>query len=323
MPYLNEAKVIGSMAMEPELTMLHNGIPYCYFAIRMVQRTPDGEISEDYLRIIVYGDVAVKVVRDYHMGDLVFCEGRLSPKQWRNAAGREEYEVHFVAEKTERLAMGDGMLPPVTIEEAANAKAAAFRMKEDTYIHSDTYRFRGAKDPNPPKLFSPQPNPNGTWHIPDNYLKQEALSWVEKEQERRRQKLAKYGYGDPAEHKPAANMTEAERIAAMLVSWTMPRTEDGQWAVLPNGKTIPLNEYHDILKRQDAMLAKQSSEALVAIMDMARKRGVVFPQDIKVEQPQQKEENENPPSETQPAQQQQQVKPIVVGSSDPKAYFKD
>ena len=80
MPYLNEAKIIGHMAHEPEMSMLANGVPYCYFAIRMVQRTPDGEVSEDFIRVIAYGDMAVTVARDIRMGDLVLCNGRLSPK---------------------------------------------------------------------------------------------------------------------------------------------------------------------------------------------------------------------------------------------------
>ena len=43
MPYLNEARVMGSMANKPEMAMMQNGCPYCYFAVRMVQKMPDGK----------------------------------------------------------------------------------------------------------------------------------------------------------------------------------------------------------------------------------------------------------------------------------------
>lgn len=317
MPYLNEVRVIGAMAHEPELTMLHNGVPYCYFAIRMVQRTPEGEIAEDYLRIISYGDMAVKLVREFHLGDLMFCSGRLSPKQWENAAGREQYEMHVIAERIEKLAMGDGFLPAVTIDEAANAKASAFRMKEDAFIHSDTYRFRGVRDPNPPKLFSPQPVEDGSWHIPEEYMKQESLQWISREKERARAKKDGFGYS-PYAHTITDRM-EAERIAAMLVSWNLPRSEDGQWVRIPHGKNLHVSQYFEMLKKQDELLKAQTPEMLTAIMEMAHDRGVVFPQDVKREA---EHQQQKPVADEPSPQPPQQPKP-VVGSSDPKAYFKD
>lgn len=323
MPYLNEAKVIGNMAMEPELSMLKNGVPYCYIAVRLVQRTPDGVVAEDFIRVITYGDSAVKVARDFHVGDLVFCAGRLSPKQWRNAADHEEYELHFVADHVERLAMGDGLLPPVTIDEASNAKAGAFMMGEEGFIHSDTYRFRGVRDPNPPKLFSPQPNPDGTWHIPDEYVKQESLEWIAREKKRSSRTKAEYGMGDARKANPAANMDEAARIAAMLVSWNLPLSDDGQRARLPNGQIVPAAKYFDVLRRQDALMARQTPEMAAAITEMAHQRGIVFPQDAKRMQEEAERQQQMQQQQQQQTQVQDEPKPIVVGSSDPKVYFKD
>lgn len=313
MPYLNEAKIIGHMAHEPEMSMLANGVPYCYFAIRMVQRTPDGEVSEDFIRVIAYGDMAVAVARDIRMGDLVLCSGRLSPKQWRNAAGREEYQLHFVAEEIERLAMGDGMLPPVTIADAAKAKAAAFRCGEDGFIHSDTYRFRGVKDPNPPKLFVPQPNDDGSWTVPEEYVSQEAATWIAKEKRRQKQKQETYGLGDPAKTSPAKNNTEADRIAASLVSWNLPRTEDGKMVRLPNSRLLPVSRYNVLLKAQEAILSRQTSSIRERIIELAQKRGVVFPTAIVGTTQQNVSPMQQPPPQQQP----------VVGSSNPDAWFKD
>lgn len=311
MPYLNEAKIIGHMAHEPEMSMLANGVPYCYFAIRMVQRTPDGEVSEDFIRVIAYGDMAVTVARDIRMGDLVLCNGRLSPKQWRNAAGREEYQLHFIAEEVERLAMGDGMLPPVTITDAAKAKAAAFRCGEDGFIHSDTYRFRGVKDPNPPKLLVPQPNDDGSWTLPEEYVSQEASTWISKEKRRQRQKQETYGLVDDLKTKPVKNNVEADRIAASLISWNLPMTEDGKMVRLPNSKTLSVSRYNVLLKAQEAILSRQTPTAKARIIEIAQKRGIVFPQIIM-------DEMQQNVAQTQPQPQQP-----VVGSSNPNAWFKD
>lgn len=311
MPYLNEAKIIGHMAHEPEMSMLANGVPYCYFAIRMVQRTPDGEVSEDFIRVIAYGDMAVTVARDIRMGDLVLCNGRLSPKQWRNAAGREEYQLHFIAEEVERLAMGDGMLPPVTITDAAKAKAAAFRCGEDGFIHSDTYRFRGVKDPNPPKLLVPQPNDDGSWTLPEEYVSQEASTWISKEKRRQRQMQETYGLVDDLKTKPVKNNVEADRIAASLISWNLPMTEDGKMVRLPNSKTLSVSRYNVLLKAQEAILSRQTPTAKARIIEIAQKRGIVFPQIIMDEMQQ------------NVAQTQPQLQQPVVGSSNPNTWFKD
>ena len=320
MPYLNEARIIGHMAHEPEMSMLANGVPYCYFAVRMVQRTPDGEVSEDFIRVIAYGDMAVTVARDIRMGDLVLCSGRLSPKQWRNAAGREEYQLHFIAEEIDRLAMGDGMLPPVTIMDAAKAKAAAFRCGEDGFIHSDTYRFRGVKDPRPPKLFVPQPNDDGSWTVPEEYISQEATTWIANEKRRQKQKHDEYGLGDPKKASPADNNVEADRIAASLISWNLPRTEDGQMVKIPNAKTLPVARYNAILKSQEAILSRQTPSIRERIIELAQKRGVAFPTAIVGETRQNVAQMQQPvASRPQPPPQQ----PPVVGSSNPDAWFKD
>lgn len=319
MPYLNEARIIGHMAHEPEMSMLANGVPYCYFALRMVQKTPDGEVSEDFIRVIAYGDMAVTVARDIRMGDLVLCNGRLSPKQWRNAAGREEYQLHFIAEEIERLAMGDGMLPPVTIADAAKAKAAAFRCGEDGFIHSDTYRFRGVKDPRPPKLFVPQPNDDGSWTVPEEYVSQEAATWIAKEKRRQKQKQDDYGIVDALKTHPVKNNIEADRIAASLISWDLPRTEDGQMVKIPNAKTIPVARYNALLKAQEAILLRQPPSIRTRIINLAQKRGVVFPPSFAEETQQNVAQMQQPVS---PMQQPQPQQP-VVGSSNPDAWFKD
>lgn len=320
MPYLNEARIIGHMAHEPEMSMLANGVPYCYFAIRMVQRTPDGEVSEDFIRIIAYGDMAVTVARDIRMGDLVLCNGRLSPKQWRNAAGREEYQLHFIAEEVERLAMGDGMLPPVTITDAAKARAAAFRCGEEGFIHSDTYRFRGVKDPNPPKLFVPQPNDDGSWTVPEEYVSQEASTWIAKEKKRQKQKQDDYGIVDALKTQPVKNNIEADRIAASLISWNLPRTEDGQMVKIPNAKTLPVARYNAILKSQEAILSQQAPSIRERIIDLAQRRGIVFPQSIIGETQQNVAQTQQLAA---PRTQPPSVQQPVVGSSNPDAWFKD
>lgn len=330
MPYLNEARVIGNMANKPEMDFLSNGVPYCYFAVRIVQNMPDGTLAEDFLRVISYGDTAVFVVRELDLGDLVLCSGRLSPKQWQTANGIEEYRLHFIAENVELLAGSDGLMPIVTIRDASKAKAAAFRMGEDGRIHSDTYRLRGARDQHPPKLFEPQPTPGGAWTIPEGYLKQESLAWIEKEKERREAKRNEYAMKEtpPLDIKDAEDRTEALRIAASLLPWNLPRTSDGLYVRIPGGKCIPASQYDAIIASQDRILSQQGKAARDFIMNAAAARDVFIQaasNDMRRQEREsrQKDELEIVDGEKTPTPSPLPQASPPVGSSNPDAWFKD
>jgi single-stranded DNA-binding protein len=330
MPYLNEAKVMGNMANKPEMAMLANGVPYCYFAVRMVQKTPEGNIAEDYIRVVSYGDTATMVCRECDFGDLVLCVGRLSPKQWMTEAGREEYQLHFIAEAVQKVADGEGLMPPVTLDEAANAKASAFRSGEDELIHSDTYRFRGVRDPRPQKLYHPQPKPVEGWTLPEHYVSQESMAWMKNEEDRMRKKRETFG---SLQHPPlnlsnADDRTEAHRIAATLIPWNLPRTNDGMYVRIPRSKCIPISNYIAILKAQNELLNSQPDDVRRLILDLASKRDIFLKAS---EDEARKTENEKRKAEEQRqremAETPQETTPVaaepkrVVGSSDPNDWF--
>ncbi len=336
MPYLNEARVMGSMANKPEMAMMQNGCPYCYFAVRMVQKMPDGKIAEDYIRVISYGDTATMVCRECDFGDCVLCVGRLSPKQWQSQAGREEYQLHFVAESVQKVADGDGLLPPVTIEDAAAAKAAAFRNEEDGIVHSDTYRFRGVRDANPPKLKFPQPNPWGGWSVPENYVKQESREWMQQEDERIRQRREEFGgiQHEPLNLSVPDDRAEAHRIAATLIPWNLPRTNDGMYVRIPRSKCIPVSQYMTILESQNALLNAQPENVRALILDIASRRDIFIKasedearrrENDEKKAAMQKQQNPSdaaPPDNRPQEPQQPKAEPRrVVGSSNPDDWF--
>lgn len=330
MPYLNEARIIGNMANKPEMDFLSNGIPYCYFAVRIVQSMPDGTLAEDFLRVISYGDTAVFIVRELNLGDLVLCVGRLSPKQWQSPNGIEEYRLHFIAETVDLLAGSDGLIPPVTIRDASRAKAAAFRMGEDERIHSDTYRLRGARDQHPPKLYEPQPTSGGSWTIPEGYLKQESLSWIEKERKRQKSRTGEYAKREVPllDLRDADDKAEAMRIASSFIPWNLPMTNDGLYVRMPNGKCIPVQEYNAMIASQDRILSRQDKATRDFIMNTAAAREIFIKAATNDARRQERAARETDGLELVEDEKRLAPAPLpeakpTVGSSNPDAWFKD
>lgn len=90
---------------------------------------------------------------------------------------------------------------------------------------------------------------------------------------------------------------------------------------IPNAKTLPVARYNAILKSQEAILSQQAPSVRERIIDLAQRRGIVFPQSIIGEpQPTVEPHRQNIAPQPQPPPKPQTP---VVGSSNPDAWFKD
>jgi single-strand DNA-binding protein len=87
---LNRATLIGHLGRPPEMRYTPGGKPVTSFSIITTYTwlSSDGRHHEDtdWFNVIAWGDLAEECRRTLDKGQLVYVEGRMKSRQWRDAS---------------------------------------------------------------------------------------------------------------------------------------------------------------------------------------------------------------------------------------------
>ncbi|MBN6059391.1 single-stranded DNA-binding protein [Aggregatibacter actinomycetemcomitans] len=122
---VNKATIVGRLGQEPELRTMPNGEAVAHLSVATSESWTDkatGEKREvtEWHRIVFYRRQA-EICADYlHKGSLIYVEGRLKTRKWKDQNGIERYITEIQGDTLQML--GDGKASPTP---NANANAPA------------------------------------------------------------------------------------------------------------------------------------------------------------------------------------------------------
>lgn len=99
---LNQVVLVGRIADEFELKESENGNKYCSItlAVQRSFKNVDGEYETDFIKGILWGNIAENTTELLKKGDVVGIKGRIQTKEKTNYEGINiGYETQIIAEK--------------------------------------------------------------------------------------------------------------------------------------------------------------------------------------------------------------------------------
>ena len=278
MPLLNRVELIGFLAAEPEMALTFEGLPYCLFSMKISQRNPDGEVTEEYIQPLAYDDVAVKIARDFHIGDVIYVSGSLSVTKWEDKATQQERKkVVVIVDDSDRLATGNGTVPPLTVRDMEAASRTPFKDGEEPYVSSVTFAKKGTTLQRVPQRHRfPQPNADGSWKLPEGMPNKATELWLAQQGVNVEAYKMKVKANLEAQRNLKVNrqVSEAQRLVQMMVPYSLqPRNGNVR---LPNRRYMKEDEYFAKVRRQHDFMAAQTPEFRQTLIAEAAKIGLVI-----------------------------------------------
>lgn len=112
---LNKAMIIGRLGRDPELRYSQDGKPVCTMSAATDESYTDRNGQKvdrtEWHRIVVYGKTAETCAHYLGKGSLVFVEGSLQTRQWKDQQGQERFTTEIRAQRVQfldRKKEGDG-----------------------------------------------------------------------------------------------------------------------------------------------------------------------------------------------------------------------
>ncbi len=104
---LNKAMIIGRLGRDPELRYSRDGKPVCTmnaatdesYTDRNGQRVDRAE----WHRIVVYGKTAENCAHHLGKGNLVYVEGSLQTRKWKDQQGQDRFTTEIKAQRVQFL----------------------------------------------------------------------------------------------------------------------------------------------------------------------------------------------------------------------------
>jgi len=108
---LNEVRLRGRLAADPQVRLTQRGDPVATFRLEI--NTP-GSMITDYPAVVAFGSIA-RVAQDLHKGDPAEVVGRLQTRSWTSAdGGKHAWKTETVATSVEPLEL---RTPVVALDE--------------------------------------------------------------------------------------------------------------------------------------------------------------------------------------------------------------
>lgn len=98
---LNQVVLVGRLTEDPVLISTINGKKISSITVE-VQRTfknKDGIYETDFIRCILWNDLAASIVEYCHKGDLVGIKGHVQSSSFEDEDGNKTYTVDIIANK--------------------------------------------------------------------------------------------------------------------------------------------------------------------------------------------------------------------------------
>jgi len=113
MASVNKVMIVGYLGREPELRYLPDGNPVVTLSVATSERWKDratGQAKEstEWHRVVMFRGLADIAEKYLQKGSLVFIEGRLRTKSWKDKNGVERFTTEIVAEEMKMLGGGRG-----------------------------------------------------------------------------------------------------------------------------------------------------------------------------------------------------------------------
>jgi single-strand DNA-binding protein len=100
MKNINKVLLYGRLTSEPEAKTT-SSVPLTTFSVatNYSWRDSSGSWKEgvDYHNVVAWRDVADRVIKSFHKGDLIVVEGKLQPRKWETKAGEVRRSVEVIA----------------------------------------------------------------------------------------------------------------------------------------------------------------------------------------------------------------------------------
>lgn len=113
---MNNVALIGRLVRDPELRYTISGTPVTKFSIavdrgysrdKKIELTEKGEVTADFINIVVWGKSAENVANYTTKGKLIAIQGRLQSGSYDDKDGKKVYTTDVVANNIEFLEWGD------------------------------------------------------------------------------------------------------------------------------------------------------------------------------------------------------------------------
>ena len=131
MPSVNKTTLMGHLGRDPEIRYTPNGTAVCTISLATTSAWKDKTTGEriekpEWHRIVFYRRLAEVVAEHMTKGRLLYVEGRLSTRKYRDADGLERYVTEVIADEMQMLGK-----PERTFEGAVEGFEPAPSIEED------------------------------------------------------------------------------------------------------------------------------------------------------------------------------------------------
>jgi single-strand DNA-binding protein len=100
---INRATLIGNVVKDPEFRTTHDGREVCNFIFATEELWKDKETGElkqksEWHRITCFNPLILDKIRirDIHKGDLLWIEGQIQTRKWKDQNGQEKASTEIV-----------------------------------------------------------------------------------------------------------------------------------------------------------------------------------------------------------------------------------
>ena len=131
MPSVNKTTLMGHLRRDPEIRYTPNGTAVCTISLATTSAWKDKTTGEriekpEWHRIVFYRRLAEVVAEHMTKGRLLYVEGRLSTRKYRDADDLERYVTEVIADEMQMLGK-----PERTFEGAVERVEPAPSIEED------------------------------------------------------------------------------------------------------------------------------------------------------------------------------------------------
>ena len=97
---INEIRISGTILRDPVLRRTKADHDMC--TMQVCVSRPQPSKAHDYLDVMLWEDLAAKVVSDFHAGEKILIKGRLRKSSYTGMDGRKHTTTQIIAEHAER-----------------------------------------------------------------------------------------------------------------------------------------------------------------------------------------------------------------------------
>ena len=94
---LNKVQLIGHLGADPALNTTTSGTAVANLSVATSYKPKNGDQQTEWHRVTVFGKTAENCEQYLSKGSLVYVEGRLQTRKWKDKEGNDRYTTEIVA----------------------------------------------------------------------------------------------------------------------------------------------------------------------------------------------------------------------------------